>query len=77
MTKISFAAWYQFDVITPEWAQDLSELLGNYLGGMMWDDYEDLEGIEDELDSEESLETMEENNSVVAEKTTENNGEVM
>jgi hypothetical protein len=36
-----------------------------------------LEGVENELDSEETVESAEENNDVVAEGTTENNEEVV
>lgn len=73
----NYKAISDFTVTAPENAQDLSELLGGYLGWAMWDDdYDYLEGIEDELDSEE-LETMEENNDGVAEETVENNEEVV
>ena len=62
-----------FTVTAPENAQDLSELLGGYLGGMMWDDYVELEDIEDELDSEESVE----NNEEESEGTVENGEEII
>lgn len=32
----------EFDVIAPEWAQDLSELLWSYLWALWWDNYDEL-----------------------------------
>ena len=77
----NYKAISDFTVIAPENAQDLTELLGGSLGGMMWatddyadyGDYADLEGIENELDAEWLMNTVEENNG----ESTENNEEVV
>ena len=64
-----------FTVTAPENAMDLTELLGGYLGGMMWStddyaDYTDMEGIGDELVAEWLMNSTEE--SVDSEEATEN-----
>ena len=77
----NYKAISDFTVTAPENAQDLTELLGGSLWGMMgatddygdYGDYADLEGIESEFDAEWLMNTVEENNG----ESAENNEEVV
>ena len=53
----------EFDVIAPEWAQDLSELLWSYLWALWWDNYSDeLDYEENQQDEEDYIEDWDESN---------------
>ena len=71
----TYKAISDFNVSAPENAQDLTELLWAYLGGMVWseDEYSDLEGIENELNTEEIINASEEASEQLDEEPTENN----
>ena len=56
-----------FTVVAPESAQDLTELLGSYLGGLMWWDSYDEELDYEDLYLDEAGEGLEENSEEVAE----------
>ena len=68
----NYKAISDFTVTAPENAQDLTELLWAYLGGagIDVDEYADLEGIEDELNTEEIA--TEENGEEISEQPVEN-----
>ena len=59
----------EFDITTPEWAQDLTQLLAAYLWNAFWGEEYNLESYEEDLESinlpEESTEPIEENTEIV------------